>query len=63
MVEKETFFLQLKDVWRHHELVVALKVAPSGIVGHNEDDVGGRPALGVAEAGDKEQSEQRAAWE
>ena len=42
---------------------MALKVAPSGIVGQNEDDVGGRPDLGVAEAGDKEQSEQTASWE
>ena len=31
---------------------MALKVAPSGIVCQNEDDVGGRLALGVAEAGE-----------
>ena len=59
LVEKDTFFLQLIDVGRHHELVVALKVTPSGVIGHNENDVRRPLAPGVADASSyKEQVEQ-----
>ena len=58
LAEIDTLLLQLQDVGRPHVHIVVFKVSPSGVIDHNEHDVGSLAAQGAAEARPQEEGKQ-----
>ena len=58
LAEIDTVLLQLQDVGRPHVHIVVFKVCPSGVIDHNENDVGSLAVQGAAEARPQEEGKQ-----